>query len=140
MSPEFLIVQAAIWSVVIVISVLAMRRSGRQFRAQLAEFDRDQARGRAEFQRMLDESDRRRSAREEASRQRLEQILAESEAIANDPDAGEEPAGVIIRVTFSPAAAPDDVATILRKLRTVIEETPSSRGGRIPIEVHAPAT
>jgi|SRR5581483_6404098 len=104
---------------------------------------------RRKLQGFVDGIDRRAAERAEASRRYVDRLIAESAALANDPNAGEEsgdgtlpPArpGVVVWVTLPPGATPDDVSTVVQKFRAAAEDARTATGGRIPIEVHTPAT
>lgn len=148
MSTDYLIAQAVLWSVVIAASLLVMRRSDRWFRDRLAEYDRNEVQWRAELRRTLDEMDRREAERAEASRRRLDRMLAASAALAADPNAGDDssdgvangPPGVVVWVSFPADMGRDDASAVVQKVRAAVEDARTATGGRIPIEIHAPAT
>jgi hypothetical protein len=135
MSPEFLIGQAVMWTVVIVVCMLVMRRSDARFQERLAEFSENETRWQANLRRVLDDMDRRAGERAEASRRRLDQLLAEAEALAHDPHAGDEPDSpprpVTISVTMPADTPPREVDAVVQTLR-------AATGHRFPIHIDAP--
>jgi hypothetical protein len=135
MTAEALIAHYALWAVAALFVVWAFRCLDARTRSRQVAVFAGLEDDRRNLQQFIDGIERRAEERAETSRRRLDQLLAEAGALANDPHAGDEPDSpprlVTISVTMPADTPPGEVDAVVQTLRT-------ATGHRFPIHIDAP--